>query len=96
MVRLTLALLRVVMLAVSFFAATFTASTFLAFALFLGGDTYWLGDDAVVMGTGVFIFTAWTIAVQTSVLPFAGLALLFEFTRWRSFLAQTTAGGAVA
>lgn len=96
MVRLTLALLRVIVLLLSFFTATFAASAFLSFALFLGGDTYWLGDDAALMGAVLFTFTAWWIAVQTTLMPFAGLAVLFEFTRWRSFLAHTAAGGAVA
>jgi len=96
MVRLTLALFRMVVLMFSFFIATLAASAFLAFALFLGGDTYWLHDGAVLAGTAVFTFTAWWVAMQTSFLPFAGLVVLFEFTRWRSFLTHTAAGGAVA
>lgn len=96
MVRLTLALLRICVLVFSFFIATLAASAFLTFALFLGGDTYWLGDDTALMGSLLLAGTAWWIAVQTAFLPFAGLSLLFEFTRWRSFLAHTAAGGAVA
>ncbi|EFL89664.1 hypothetical protein [Ahrensia sp. R2A130] len=96
MVRLTLAFLRVCVLLFSFAVATFAASAFLTFALFLGGDTYWLGDDVALMGSVLFTFTAWWIAVQTTFMPFAGLALLFEFTSWRSFLAHTAAGGAAA
>lgn len=95
--RLTLALIRLLMLGFSFVLATLASALFMTFALFLNAEAEWLNDDPLVTG-GAFLFAmvAWLAAMKIAFLPALAAILTLEFTRWTSLTANLLAGGAVA
>ena len=97
MTRFFLALIRCISLLLSFFLASLIAALFITLALFLGGDAYWLQDDpTVLIASLLFTIGIWFVILQNVFLPFAGLAIIAEFTRLSSMLSNIVLGGMCA
>jgi len=90
-------LVRLVTLTVSYIFTTICAALFIVFALFLGGDPSWLGEDPVVAGSAaLFAATLWWQITQLAFAPYCLIVLALEFGRFRSFIMNSAAGGLCA